>query len=77
LQYRIAPRHDTVLAFATSLIKYILWRRAHRDLLWLIVVVALSVLWWTDHKKVGSLERKLNKSRQEQEVAHWTGFFSG
>jgi len=40
-----------------------------RDLLWLIVVVALSVLWWTDRQKVTNLERELTKSRQEKEFA--------
>jgi len=41
-----------------------------RDLLWLIVVVALSLLWWRDHSRVANLERALITSRDEHELAH-------
>jgi len=31
-----------------------------RDLLWLIVVVALSVLWWMDHRELARVRKELH-----------------
>jgi hypothetical protein len=36
-----------------------MFRFTIRDVLWLMVVVAMGVGWWTDHWRISSFEREL------------------
>ena len=40
-----------------------------RDLLWLMALVALSVLWWMDRQDLVSLQREVITLRQQKEFA--------